>query len=126
MKSIFVSHVYEDNDWLKKMLKWKDKGLLKDYTISYETEDKRQEGKEAIKKYLKNKINGCAILLVLIGDNTHNHDWIKAEIELANSFHKKICCVRIPKTTGKKPQILNKYTELVFDPNQILKQLKNE
>lgn len=125
MKSIFISHVYEDNEWLKKMQKWENKGLLENHRITHETEDKRPEGKNAIKNHLKNKINGCAILLVLIGNNTHNHDWIKAEVELANSFHKKICCVRIPQTTGKKPQILNAYKELAFDPNHILKELRN-
>ena len=124
MKSIFISHVYEDNEWLKKMQKWKKKGLLEGYVITHETEDKRQEGKNEIKKHLRDKINGCTILLILIGNNTHNHDWIKAEVELANSLHKKICCVRIPQTTGMKPQILNKYKELVFHPDQILKELK--
>lgn len=124
MESIFVSHVFEDNSFLKKMRKWEKNNLLDDYTFTFETVDKRIEGANAIKKYLKNKIKGAAILLVLIGDNTHNHEWIKVEVELANNFNKKICCVRIPQTSGRRPKILNNYKELVFNPNQIIKELK--
>lgn len=124
MKSIFVSHVHEDNKYLKKMKTWKTKGMLDEYTLSFETEDKRIEGTSAIKNYLKNKIKGSAVVLVLIGDNTHNHNWIKIEVELANNFNKKLCCVRIPNTSGKKPSILNNYKELKFDSEHILKELK--
>ncbi len=124
MKSIFVSHVFEDNSFLKKMKKWEQKGLLEEYIFTFETEDKRKEGEKAIKNYLKNKIKGSAIVLILIGNNTHNHNWIKIEVELANNYNKKICCVRIPETTGQKPKILSNYKELTFNPNQILKELK--
>ncbi|HIP49137.1 MAG TPA: TIR domain-containing protein [Lutibacter sp.] len=124
MKSIFVSHVFEDNSFLKKMKKWQMNGLLGEYTFTFETEDKRNEGETAIKNHLKNKIKGAAIVLILVGNNTHNHNWIKVEVELANNFNKKICCVRIPETTGRKPKILNNYKELTFNPNQILKELK--
>ncbi len=124
MKSIFVSHVYEDNNYLNKMINWQERKLLGEFRITHETEDKRHQGNEAIRKHLLNKIKGAAIILILIGDNTHNHDWIRIEVELANSFHKKIICVRIPQTAGSRPKILNKYKEITFNPNQILKELK--
>jgi hypothetical protein len=66
------------------MKKWERKGLLNnEYTFTFETEDKRIYGYDAIKTYLKRKIEGAAIILILIGDNTHNHDWIRVEVELA-------------------------------------------
>lgn len=124
MKSIFVSHVHEDNQYVNKIKKWEKDELVNGYTFTFETEDKRIEGEEAIRTYLTKKIKGCAILLVLIGDNTHNHDWIKKEVELANSFHKKILCMRIPNSTGSKPEILRKFKEITFDPNPIMKELE--
>jgi len=124
MKSIFVSYVYEDHKFLNKMRKWEERGLVEGCTFTFETEDKRQEGEKAIHNYLKEKIRGSAFFLVLIGDNTHNHNWIKKEVELANSFHKKILCMRIPNTHGKKPGILGKFKELEFNPNQIMKEIK--
>ncbi|PTX61649.1 TIR-like protein DUF1863 [Kordia periserrulae] len=119
MKSIFVSYVYEDIKYLNKIKRWESKGLLPGYTIVAEKEDNRTSGKKAVKEYLKPLINKANIVLVLIGDNTHNHNWITWEVEVANSLHKDIACMRIPNTTGSKPQILNKYPELQFHANQI-------
>ena len=123
MKSIFVSHVFEDQHYLNKMKTWETKGRIEGYTFTFEVDDKRIKGREEIKNILTKKFNGCTILLVLIGDNTHNHDWIKSEVELAKKFNKKIYCVRIPGTTGGRPKILINYIELVFNPNQIIKVL---
>lgn len=123
MKPIFISHVYEDSKYIEKMKKWSKNGLLNGYVLTFETEDKRIDGEKAIKEYLKKKIEDAAIILVLIGNDTHNHDWIKVEVELANNFNKEICCVRIPNTTGGKPDILKKFEELKFDPDYILKKL---
>jgi len=120
-KSIFISCVYEDSHRIKSIQKWASKGLLGDVVITHETEDKRQEGKEAIKKYIKKKIRGAAVVLVLIGQDTHNRNWIKAEVELANSFHIKIICVRVPDTTGGLPKLLTKYPVISFNPNTIKK-----
>ena len=50
MKSIFVSHVYEDQSYLFKIKKWVTKGILEDYVITHEIEDKRIEGPITIKK----------------------------------------------------------------------------
>ena len=124
MKSIFISVVHEDSHWIKNIKKWVDKGYLGDnIVITHETEDKRQEGSGAIRDYIKNKIRGASTILVLIGDSTHNHPWIHAEAELALSFHKKILCVRLPNTTGARPPILNRYDEIAFNPNAIIKHL---
>lgn len=123
MKSIFVSYVFEDKPWFNKMKKWEQKGLLDNHTLITETKGIRPDGKNVINKHLKTRIEGAAIILVLIGNNTHNHDWIKIEVEFANNFNKTICGMRIPNTTGKKPAILKSYSELEFNPNQILKTL---
>lgn len=118
-KSIFISCVYEDSHRIESIKKWAIEGKLGSVVITYETEDKRQNGKEEIKSHIREKIRGAAVILILIGDNTHNHHWIQVEAELANSFHKKIVCVRIPNTTGSVPPILNRYELANFDPESI-------
>lgn len=123
-KSIFISCVFEDSHRNETIKKWAKEDKLGNIVITCETEDKRVEGKEAIKEYIKNKIRGCALILVLIGDNTHNHDWIRAEVELANSFHKKIICVRIPNTKGSVPNLLTKYDLINFNPVSIKKNIE--
>lgn len=119
-KSIFVSCVYEDKHRLDTIVKWATDGRLGNgIIVTHETEDKRALGKEAIKQHIRKKIEGAAIVFVLIGNDTHNHNWITAEVELANSFHKEIICIRIPNTTGAAPQILANKKEISFNPEPI-------
>jgi MTH538 TIR-like domain (DUF1863) len=124
-KSIFVSCVHEDESWINNIKKWAANNLLGKVAITHETEDKRHLGDAAVKKHIEAKIRGAAIVLVLIGNDTHNHDWIRVEAELANSFHKKLVCMRVPGTTGAVPQILKKYDLIPFDPNSVLKQMED-
>jgi hypothetical protein len=119
MKSVFVSCVHEDGHRIAKIQKWADEGRLGEVVITHETEDKRQQGKEAIRQHIKAKIQGAAVILVLIGQDTHNHDWIEVEVELANSFHKEIVCVRVPDTTGATPSLLSNKKMIAFEPEAI-------
>lgn len=119
MKSIFVSYVFEDLKYVNRIKKWKEKGQLTGFNVIFEEKDLRIHGKEAVKKHLRQKVRGAAIVLILIGNDTHNHDWITWEVELANSFHKEICCMRIPETTGAAPWILRNHKIRAFHPNQI-------
>ncbi len=105
-KSILISCVHEDSQRINSIKSWTEQNRLGSFLITSETEDKRHNGVVAIKRHIESKIQGAAIVMVLIGKDTHNHDWIKAEVELANSFHKEIICVRIPHTTGAVPPLL--------------------
>jgi len=124
-KSIFISCVHEDSHRISSITSWAEQSRLGNVAITHETEDNRQQGKEAIKQHLKTKIQGASCILVLVGNDTHNHDWISAEVELANSFHKEIICVRIPNSNGAVPTLLNKYKLINFDPDTIKKEIDN-
>jgi hypothetical protein len=123
-KSIFISCVFEDNHRIDSIKKWVSDKRLGDITIIHETEDKRQQGVEVIKNHIQEKIRGASAIVVLVGNDTHNHNWIKAEVELANSFHKQILCVRVPNTKGAVPTILNKYKLVNFDPDTLKKAIE--
>lgn len=120
-KSIFISCVYEDSHRIDSIKNWIKDNRLGDVVITQETEDKRQQGKEAVKKHIQSKIQGAAVILVLVGQDTHNHEWIEAEVELANSYNKEIICVRIPHTTGAVPTLLTNKRLISFDPDAIKK-----
>lgn len=122
-KSIFISCVFEDSHRIDSIKKWAAAKRLGDVVITQETEDKRQHGKEAVKKHIRSKIESAATILVLVGQDTHNHEWIEAEVELANSFHKQILCVRVPNSSGAVPTILRKYKLINFDPDTIKREL---
>lgn len=118
-KSIFVSCVFEDSHRIASIKKWATDSRLGDVVITQETEDKRQQGKEAVKQHIKSKIQGATVILVLVGQDTHNHEWIEAEVELAISFNKEIICVRLPHTTGAVPRLLTNKRLISFDPEAI-------
>jgi hypothetical protein len=122
-KSLFISCVYEDSHFIDNIIKWAEKNKLGDVTITSETEDKRLQGVAEIKKHIQSKIQGAAVIIVLIGRDTHNHDWIRAESELANSYHKSILCLRVPETSSPAPEILKKYKLVNFDPDSLKKEL---
>lgn len=124
-KSIFISVVYEDSHRITSIQNWAREGRLGHVVITHETEDKRPLGKDEIKRHISDKIRGAGIIVVLIGNDTHNHDWIEAEVELANSFHKKIVCMRVPNTTGSAPPILKKFEMINFDPDSLKKAFDN-
>lgn len=124
MKSIFVSRLFEDKKYADNIKKWEKEGQLKGYTITFETKDLRQLGEQIIKEYLKKMVNGATVLLVLVGDDTHNHKWIEYEVQLAKSYNKEVFWMRIPNTTGAKPLILGKVTGLKYHANQIVKYIK--
>lgn len=125
-KSIFISIVHEDSHLITTLNYWaKTNRLGDDVIITHETQnDKRYLGKELVKEAISRKIEGSALVFVLIGKDTHNHDWIQAEVEVANKHHKKIICVRIPQTNGAPPAILSKYKIIVFEPNAIKQALE--
>jgi hypothetical protein len=124
-KSIFISCVHEDSHRIAAIQKWANEGRLGNVIITMETEDKRYQGKEAIKAHIREKIRGASFVMVLVGNDTHNHAWIDAEVELANSFHKPIFGIRIPNTLGTLPPLLKKYALINFDPESVKRVLDN-
>lgn len=122
-KSIFISHVFEDNQYIGNLKDWSKDPEFGYDTIIAEIQDTRDEGYEAIKKRILKKIKNCSAVIVLIGNDTHNKTWIKAEVEWAKSNKKKIVCVRIPNSTGGKPEIVNNYAVIDFDKKKVREEL---
>lgn len=103
-RSIFASHVYEDRQWVAQLKDWLTSGSPgSDLEITTELYDVRPQGDAAIDNHLSPRIRGASVLLVLVGQDTHSHQWVRREIELATSFGKKIVLARIPGTSGAIP-----------------------
>jgi len=119
-KSIFISYVYEDKEHRDKLKAWSEKKLLgENSNVTFERKDCRAQGDADIEKELDTMIQGAGVVVVLLGQNTHNHSWVIHEITLAKRKNKKCVLVRIPGTTGGKPKILNDQPEISFDVNKI-------
>lgn len=105
--SLFISHVYEDLHACDTIRAWAAQGLLGlDVVVTGESEDVRQGGYGAIRSHLSPKLQGAAAVIVLVGNNTHNHKWIEYEAQHALSNRKRVIVVRIPNTTGAAPLVV--------------------
>ena len=102
--SVFISHVHEDSPHIQQLKAWNTQGLLgPGLTFTTEVRDLRPQGADAIDAHLRPRIRGAGAVLVLIGSDTHNHDWVRREIELAQSLGKRLVLTRLPGTSGAAP-----------------------
>ncbi len=124
---VFVSYVFEDREFVLQLERWASNRLLGPVNIIKQEQDIRIQGKDIVRQRVKDTLFKCDALLVLIGQDTHNHDWIRTEVELANSYEPKIpvICIRIPNTRGARPQILTNYQETEFKATALKLKLNN-
>lgn len=104
---MFISYRWGDRDYANAL-----KGFLNNpnnkyrHIIKRERDDYRGKGETAVRNYLKGLVGECDALICLIGNDTHNSEWVKYELDVANSQIKKIIPVRITGTSGGAPSII--------------------
>jgi len=122
--SIFISHVYEDLKSRDQIQVWANQGLLgPNVVITGESEDHRQGGSNAIREHLNTKLQGASAVLVLVGNDTHNHKWVDHEAQYGRSNHKRVVPVRIQGTTGGLPPAVADLQPVAMDPTAIRRAL---
>lgn len=110
--NLFVSHSGKDEkkiDALKKLMEKKGYDF-RDSSIR-ESEPNRAHNEEYIKnEILKPAINWAGTMVVLVGRDTHNREWVDWEIEYAIKKGKKIIGVYLPgETEAVLPPALIKF-----------------
>ncbi len=114
MKSAFMSYKYEDNNRLNDLISQIRNG---NNSLSLEArkedQDVRQKGENAIRAYIKSKMRGVDVVLLLLGRDTHSSLWVQYEIEVAKSQGIPIVCIRFedgglpPNINGGRYVIVN-------------------
>jgi hypothetical protein len=119
-QSIFLSYVHEDKPHRDNVERWVRQGLLgPNIVTTAEFVDLRQMGERAVEDHLKPKIRGAAIVLCLVGQDTHNHSWVRYELQVAASLGKRIILARIPNTTGLAPEGFRHLPIVALDPSTL-------
>lgn len=80
-------------------------------------EDIRHRGETAVKNYIKEMLDESDIMICLIGNDSHNSEWIDYEIDVATSKNISIIGVRIPNTYGSGPFLFKKRNLPLIDWN---------
>ena len=118
--SVFISHVYEDRHHRDAIRGWASRGHLgNNVVITGESADVRQGGDAAIRAHLAPKLRGASVVLVLLGNDTHNHPWVEYEAQFAQSHNVRVLPVRIPGTRGAAPPNMRGKLEVRMDPSAI-------
>lgn len=91
LKNIFISHIHEDDDGLRKLKAIaKENGLeVRDSSITSEKPNKAKSP-EYIKQMLADQINWASTLVVYVSPDTKDSDWVGWEIEYAAKAGKRI------------------------------------
>ena len=123
-RSVFVSFVFEDRVHFQSVQRWaNEKRLGNDVVVTCETMDVRPQGEAAICAHLQPKIRGAACVLLLLGQNTHSHEWVGYELSVAASLGKKIIVTRIPGATGTAPPAFAHLLPVGFEPAALARAL---
>lgn len=123
MKQVFVSYVFEDKALRDTIEHWANEGRLGPVHITGESKDVRQGGGSAIQGHLSPYLTGAAALIVIVGRDTHNHDWVHYEVAHAQSAPKPVIVVRAPGTTGAAPPSVRSLPETTFEPSALRRAL---
>lgn len=120
MAKVFISFDYQDIDAKKVVDNWSNQNIGLDISLSsVEGHNYLRKGDNFVKRVLREKINLAQVLLVLVGNNTHNRPWVDYEVHHAKCQGKKVIWTQIPRTNGAPPKEINKLTSIPFDINSI-------
>lgn len=119
-KNIFISHIHEDDDGLKKIKSLADKNGMevRDYSIN-SSNPNNAKSEEYIKyQILAPRINACSVLVVYITEDTKDSAYVNWEIEYAAGLGKRIVGVWAQGENGcEVPEALNDYADAVVGWN---------
>jgi len=87
--------------------------------------DVRNRGKGVVMGEIKRLMKMSDIVIFLIGNDSHNSEWIDYEIQLALTWHYPYIVVRIPNTSGGFPVPLKnqEFEEISSNPIMIKQNL---
>ena len=109
LEKIFISFRESDRQYREGF-----EGLLQNPNSSLKAipissrEDVRHQGESAVKNYIKKMLAESDIMICLIGNDSHNSNWIDYEMDVATSKNIPIIGVRIPNTYGSGPLLFKK------------------
>ncbi|MFC5404660.1 TIR domain-containing protein [Cohnella soli] len=128
--NVFISHYGGDEKHIPKV-----KGLIesKGYTVRdssvVETEPNNAKNTEYIKSLLRAKMDWAGTVIVLIGPQTHERDWVNWEIDYANRNDKRIVGVFLPGATDADlPESFEDYGDacVEWDSDQLISAIEGE
>lgn len=123
-KIVFISYHFNDKTYKGEIQKWLQEAGVQ--VISTDENDLRPEGAEAIRSKIREQIAGSALVLILVGNDTHNRPWVDYEVAVAKSKQVPAYWIRLSNRSGAPPvevRSLNAVEYLKSEVMRLLRQL---
>ena len=114
IKNVFISHIHEDDDGLRKLKNLlQDNGLsVRDYSISSDNPNNAHSDSYIKSEILAPRIRQCSTLVVYVSPETKDSPWVAWEIEYAQKHDKRVVGVWAHGERGCDiPEALNEYAD---------------
>jgi hypothetical protein len=113
-RRVFISYKYTDREVAHNVhVFFQAQGGVCQGQPAFVEEDVAPEGDPAIKEIIQSVMKGCAAVLFVVGDDSHNSPWIEYEAKLARNWGLRMVAVRAPNTTGAVPNEIKNQVTLV-------------
>lgn len=116
IKNVFISHVFEDNDGLKKLQDLaSSRGLIvRDSSIDAENRNNAKNDAYIKSEILAPRINWASVLVVYVTPATKHSDYVNWEIEYAHRLGKRVVGVWAHGAANTDlPEALERYADSV-------------
>jgi hypothetical protein len=119
-KRIFLSFSFVDKGLLNDLLLFfQPQGGPVMATPTYMRTDFGNAGAERIKQVIREQMQGCAGVLLLVGDEAHNSRWIQYEMGVANELEIPKFGLRHPTRSGGAPNAHSGMREISWKPGEV-------
>lgn len=119
-KRVFLSFSFAEIGLLKDLLQFfQTHGGPVQATPAFMTEDLSSFGEERIKTGIREQMEGCVGLVILVGDQAHNSRWIQYEAGVANELRIPKFGIRHPSRRGGFPNAHRGMTEIEWSREEL-------
>lgn len=118
-KKIFISYHFNDKTYKGEVEKWLNEEGAE--VISADENDLRPEGDNRIKGLIKEQISHSVLILILVGNDTHNRPWVNYEVAVARSLGITTYWVRLPNRNGAAPKEVRELKGIEFNRDAIVR-----
>jgi hypothetical protein len=119
-KRIFLSFSFVDKGLLNDLLQFfQMKGGPVQATPAYMKTDFGDAGAERIKQAIREQMQGCVGVLLLVGDEAHNSRWIQYELGVANELQIPKFRLQHPTRSGGPPNAHSGTREIPWSPKEV-------
>jgi MTH538 TIR-like domain (DUF1863) len=122
-KTVFISYHFKDATYKGEIKKWLTEAGAE--VISTDETDLRPAGENAVSRKIKEQISGSDLVLILVGNDTHNRPWVDYEVGVARSKQIPTYWVRLANRGGGPPKEVGGLHPIEYSRSAIVRVMRS-